>query len=106
VKYYWSTDPTITTPIFSQTRSRNSFQAIWQTHFYGNSQLKNYSSRLFKTEPVCKYLLQKCRAVYTPGQELSLDDEMILWRGYLRFLTHNPAKLTKYRILVRMLYEK
>jgi hypothetical protein len=30
VKDYWSTDPTISTPIFSHTMSRNRFEAIWQ----------------------------------------------------------------------------
>jgi hypothetical protein len=58
VKNYWSTDPTNTTPIFSQTMSRNRFEAIWQAW-----QLKNYSSRLFKIEPLYKYLLQKFRLV-------------------------------------------
>jgi hypothetical protein len=43
--------------------------------------------------------------VYSPGQELSLDEGMIIWRGYLRFQTCNPAKLTKYGVSVRMLCE-
>jgi hypothetical protein len=86
VKDYWSTDPTITTPTFSQTMSRNRFEATWEAwHFNDNSQLKNDSSRLFKIEPVYEFLLQKFRSVYSPGQELSLDAEMILWRGSLRF---------------------
>jgi hypothetical protein len=78
VKDYWSTDPLITTPIFSQTMSRNHFEAIWQAWHFSNSQLKNDSSRLFKTEPAYEYLLQKYRLVYSPGQELSLDEGMIL----------------------------
>jgi hypothetical protein len=43
--------------------------------------------------------------VYSPGQELSLDEGMIPWRGRLSFRTYNPAKLTKYGILVQMLCE-
>jgi hypothetical protein len=82
----------------------NRFEAIWQAwHFSDNSQLKNDSSRLFKIEPVYEYLLQKFRSVYSPAQELSLDEGLIPWRGRLRFRTYNPAKRTKYGILVQML---
>jgi hypothetical protein len=83
VKDYWSTDSTGTTQIFSQTMIRNCFKAIWQAWHFNNSQLKNDSSRLFKTEPVYEYLLQKFRSVYSPEQELSLDEGMIPWRGHL-----------------------
>jgi hypothetical protein len=45
LKDYWSTYPTIATPVFSQTMSRNHFEAIWQAwHFNDNSQLKTDSS--------------------------------------------------------------
>jgi len=30
VRYYWSTDPTISTPIFPCTMNRNRFESIWQ----------------------------------------------------------------------------
>ena len=30
VRDYWSTDPTISTPIFPQTMSRNRFESVWQ----------------------------------------------------------------------------
>jgi hypothetical protein len=60
MKDYWSTDPTITAPVFLQTMSRNHFEAIWQAwHFSDNSHLTNDSSRLFKSEPIYEYLLQK-----------------------------------------------
>jgi hypothetical protein len=86
--------------------SRNHFKAIWQAwHFSDNSQLKNYSSRLFKIEPVYIYVLQKFRLVYSPGQELSLNEGEISWKGHLRFRTYSPAKLTKYGILLQMLCE-
>jgi hypothetical protein len=50
VRNYWSTDPTISTPIFPQTMSRNSFESIWQAwHFSENSQQTKDSERLFKT---------------------------------------------------------
>jgi hypothetical protein len=86
LKDYWSTDPSTATPVFSQTMSRNRFEAIWQAwRFNDNSQIKTDSSRLFKTETVYEYLLQKFRSVHSPEQELPLDGGMIPWRGRLRF---------------------
>jgi hypothetical protein len=93
LKDYWSTDPTIAMPVFSQTMSRNNFEAIWQVwHFNDNSQLKTDSARLFKIETVYEYLLQKFRSVYSPEKELSLDEGMIPWSGCLKFQTYNPGK--------------
>jgi len=39
IRYYWSTDPTISTPIFPHTLSRNCCESIGQAwHFSDNSQ--------------------------------------------------------------------
>jgi hypothetical protein len=105
-KDYWSTDPLIVTPIFSQTMSRNRFQQIWTFwHFNDNTTMDNSSERLFKIQPVLDYFLHKFRTIYRPKQQLSLDEGMIPWRGRLRFRTYNPAKITKYGLLVRMVCE-
>jgi len=54
---------------------------------------------------VYKYFVQKFRPVYSPKEELSLDEAMIPWRGRLKFRTYNPGKITKYGVLVRMVCE-
>jgi len=93
VRDYWSTDPTISMPIFPQTMSRNRFESIWQAwHFSDNSQETKDSGCLFKIFPVYVYFLQKFRSVYGPKQELSLDEAMIQWRGHLAFRTYNLGK--------------
>ena len=39
IRDYWPTDPTISTPIFPYTMSRNCFESIWQAwHFSDSSQ--------------------------------------------------------------------
>ena len=44
-------------------------------------------------------------SVYSPKQELSLDEAMIPWRGRLKLRTYNSGKITKYGVLVRMVCE-
>ena len=101
-----STDPTVSTPIFPHTMSRNHFESIWHAwHFSDNRQQTQDSGRLFKIWPVYEYFVQKFRSVYSPKQELSLDEAMIPWWGHLKFRTYNPGKITKYGVLVRMVCE-
>ena len=52
-----------------------------------------------------EYFVRKFRSVYSPKQELSLDEAMIPWWGLLKFRTYNPGKITKYGVLVRMVCE-
>ena len=40
------------------------------------------AERLFKIQPVYEYILQKFTSVYSPKQELSLDEAMIPWWGH------------------------
>jgi len=106
IRDHWSTDPTISTPTFPHTMSRNCFESIWQAwHFSDSRQQTQDSERLFKIWPVYEYCVQKFRSVYSPKQELSLDGAMIPWRGRLKFRTYNPGKITKYGVLVRMVCE-
>jgi len=59
VIFYWFTDPTISTPIFPHTMSRNHFESIWQAwHFSDNSQQTQDSGWLFKLWPMYEYYVQ------------------------------------------------
>ena len=52
IRNYWSTDPTISTPIFNHTMSRNRFDSIWQAlHFSYNSQQVEHSGGYSKFDP-------------------------------------------------------
>ncbi|CAK9801059.1 PiggyBac transposable element-derived protein 4 [Anthophora plagiata] len=103
---YWSTLSYIETPIFPKTMSRNRFMQIWRMwHFCNNDLLHDETDKLFKIREVLNYMQHKFETVYTPKQQLSLDEGVIPWRDRLFFRTYNPAKIVKYGILVRMLCE-
>jgi hypothetical protein len=83
--------------------SRSHFESIYQAwHFSDNSQQTQESGWLFKIWPVYEYFVKKFMSVYSPKQELSLDEAMIPWWGSLKYMTYNPGKMTKYIVLVRM----
>jgi hypothetical protein len=54
---------------------------------------------------VYEYFVKKFRSVYSPKQELSLDEAMIPWQGRLKFRTYSPGKITKYGVQVKMVCE-
>jgi len=99
-------NPQFPNPFFPQAVSRNLLESIWQAwHFSVNSQQTQDSGWLFKVWPVYEYFLQKFRSVYSPKQELSLDEAMIPRQGCLKFRTCNPRKITKYGVVERLVYE-
>ncbi|XP_055944310.1 piggyBac transposable element-derived protein 2-like [Argiope bruennichi] len=103
---YWSTDPLAEIPIFPKTMSRMRFEQIF-TFFHLSDNVENVLStdRLYKIRPLLDYVISKSQSMYVPKQQLSLDEAMIPWRGRLKFKSYNPAKITKYGILVRMVCE-
>jgi hypothetical protein len=65
-KNYWSTDPTIPTPIFPYTMSRNHSETIWLPwHFSDNSKQTELSGRLIKIDAAYNYLVQEFKTVYS-----------------------------------------
>lgn len=103
---YWSTDPLVEAPIFRATMSRMRFEQIHTFfHLNDNTQHKSPKDRLCKIRPLLNYIIPKFQSLYTPKQELALDEAMVPYRGRISFRTYNPAKITKYGILIRMLCE-
>lgn len=103
---YWSTNPMIETPFFSRTMPRNRFiQLLTFMHFSNNEEITPNSGRLYKVQPIVDYFTEKFKNIYSPEQNLSLDESMIPWRGGLKFRVYMANKINKYGVLTRMLCE-
>ena len=75
---------------------RNRFQGILQfLHFADNS---NYNptaanrDKLYKVRPVVTYIMKKFKSVYIPEKQISIDEEVLLWKGKLAFKQYIPLK--------------
>ena len=105
---YWSTNPVTSTPFFPATMSRDRFLLLTSfLHLANNDQ---YIARgnpghdpLFKLGNIYKLLLHRFFVVYTPHQQLSLDEGMIPWKGNLSFRVYSPDKPVKYGVKAYML---
>ncbi|KAI4475939.1 hypothetical protein M0802_014972 [Mischocyttarus mexicanus] len=74
-------------------------------HLNDNTERIVPQDRLSKIKPLLNYISPKYQALYILKQKLASDKAMIPFRGLISYKTYNPAKITKYGILIRMLCE-
>ena len=93
---YWSTDPLLQNSVFNHVMSRNRFQMILQfIHFADNTfsdSKDSNSDPLYKIRPIVEYLVDKFKSVYIPSKNISIDEELLLWKGRLIFKRYIPSK--------------
>ena len=97
---YWSKNPIISTPFFSETMPRDRFQLIMTfLHFNDNEAMPSpCNDKLYKIRPIFEYLSGKWRTLYSLGEYIAIDEGMLKWRGRLSFRVYNKDKPTKYGI--------
>ena len=47
----------------------------------------------------------KFKTVYSPGREVSIDEELLLWKGRLGFKLYIPSKRSRFEIKMFLLRE-
>ena len=78
--------------------TRNPFYLILHfLHFSNNEDLLHdindeNRDRLHKVQPLLDVLLRRCRTVYTPGKNLSVDESLVLFKGRLKFRQYIKTK--------------
>ena len=74
-------------------------------HFNDSNAAGTNEDHLYKIRTILDIVVNKFRTNYIPNREISLDEDILVWRGCLRFHVYNPSKITKYGILVPMVCE-
>lgn len=98
LEMYWSVDEVDATPYFRRIMSRNRFQIIWKFLHYNDNASQDVADKMYKVRPVLNYIVEKCKELYQPGQNICIDEGMMQWRGHLSFRAYNPQKPVKYGI--------
>ncbi|XP_065652956.1 piggyBac transposable element-derived protein 4-like [Hydra vulgaris] len=103
---YWSTDDLYWTPIFSKTMSRDRFKVILKFLHFNNNNDPNLilndpnRDRLHKVRPFVNMIRERCRKVYSPGQHLSVDESLVLFKDRLHFCQYIKTKRARFGIKV------
>lgn len=58
----------------------------------------NVTKQLAKIYPLMTHLINKFQSAYTLGQNISLDESLLLWKGRLSFKQYIPLKAAKFGI--------
>ena len=97
---YWSLDTLLLTPIFSQAMKRNRFYLILKfLHFNDNSTYDAADEnvdRLHKVRPLIDLFRNRCKDVFQPGQNLSVDESLVLFKGRLKFRQYVKTKRARF----------
>lgn len=101
---YWKTHYLYQQSIFSQFMSRDRFQIILRclnfSRVVTGDRPAPANDRSFKIKSVIEYFNNKMREIYYPERELTIDEEMVLWRGRLVFRQYIKGKRHKYGIKI------
>uniref|UniRef100_A0A8C5Q2Y3 PiggyBac transposable element-derived protein domain-containing protein n=1 Tax=Leptobrachium leishanense TaxID=445787 RepID=A0A8C5Q2Y3_9ANUR len=107
---YWSKKSTQTTPIFPATMSRDRYLLLLRYLHYNdnaNALPRDHPDhdRLYKLRPLLDHLMARFEELYTPGQNLSVDESLLLYKGRLVFKQYIPSKRARYGIKLYKLCE-
>lgn len=97
LRYYWSTDPLLETPIFGKTISRSRYMDILRFLHFSNNEEISRTDRLRKIRPVIDDLREKFKCTTNPGRDICID-ESLLWKGRLLFKQYIPLKRHRFGI--------
>eukprot|EP00117_Sycon_ciliatum_P002306 scpid50910/ scgid2388/ PiggyBac transposable element-derived protein 4 len=108
---HWTTDWLYQTPGFAKVMSRNRFQLILSClHFVDNTTIEydehgRYRDPLAKIGKFLDIIVKRFRLSYYPKRDVSVDEQMIAYKGRLSFKQYMPAKPTKWGVKAFVLAE-
>ena len=99
---YWSTNPLPKGSVFNNVMPRNRYQTILRfLHFADNSDYDPNDpnrDRLYKVRPLVDLLVSKFKTTYIPEKNISIDEELLLWKERLVFKQYIPLKRARFGI--------
>ena len=102
---YWSTDSLFS--IYSEVMGRDRFfQLLKFLHFADNSAYAvsdPYRDKLFKIRELCEMFRERCKTVYIPGQNVCVDESLVLFKGRLAFKQFIRTKRARFGIKIYQL---
>ena len=96
VRNYWSKDSLLGVPAVQESMSLSRFWAIWRNlHLVDNSTVDCQGLSSSKIQPLLNVLSDTFLKQYSPGQELSVDESMVKYKGHCRGKVCMPKKPIK-----------
>jgi hypothetical protein len=94
----WSTDRLIMTPIFNELFPRHRYFAILRYLHFNNNTEQPEDDRLYKVNLVLCDLKEKFSNSFRPYQNVCIDEDMVPFKGRLKFKQYIPSKRNRFGI--------
>ena len=101
LRSYFSKNYIVATPVFCSIISMDRFESMCNfMHFNNNYHVGTYQgpSKIFKIYPVLSHLNTKFQSLCLPGQNVAIDESLMLWRGRISFRQYISLKSSKFGI--------
>ena len=105
---YWETNSIFSQPKIVKGMSRNHFEQLrGRLHFNDNSLAAAHGTpgydKLFKIKPIIDAICKKCKSLYNPGKNISIDEAMVKFKGRSSIKQYQPLKPIKrgFKVLCR-----
>lgn len=93
IRSYFSKNPIYDSTYFSSVMTCDRFEMSQFLHFSHTG-----ISRLSKIAPIISHLNNKFQEAYTPSENISIDESLLLWKGRLSFRQYIPLKAAKFGV--------
>lgn len=103
LKQYWTTDPLLETPIFSKIFTQDRFLLLLRMLHLDDNSTVTGGDKLYKIRTVIETVRRKFSSSFIPGQNLVIDESLILWKGKLAFRQFIPSKRSRFGIKIFVL---
>lgn len=101
IEDYWKKDQIFFHPLFHHIQmTYNRFGLLLKNWHFSNNDTVTPGDRLHKISNIMDMIISNIQQLYTPGEEISVDETMISHRGRLLFRQYNPGKSHKYGIKI------
>lgn len=67
-------------------------------HFTNNDVEDNNNDRLWKLRSIIDYFNQKFKTIYTPEEDVSLDESLMKYTGRMAYKQYNPSKRARFGV--------
>lgn len=97
---YWRSG-LLEVPNFKKIMSKDRYLLLMRfIHFVDNDCITDRGNdrKIAKISPLLNYLINKCQATYSPRQELSIDESLLLWKGRLSWVQCIRTKAARFGI--------
>jgi hypothetical protein len=100
---YWTKDPLISTPQFSKYMSSDRYILLLRLLHFNDNDTQTQGDRLHKLKPIVDHLRNTFKSIFTPFQNLCIDESLVLFKGRLLFKQYIPSKRHRFGIKVFVL---